>query len=38
MFSRAMLNGKGRLGKLVNARYPHIHPATLREYVRREKL
>ncbi|QRN96648.1 NmrA family NAD(P)-binding protein [Archangium violaceum] len=38
MFSRAMLNGKGRLGKLVNARYPHIHPATVREYVRREKL
>jgi nucleoside-diphosphate-sugar epimerase len=38
MFVRAMLNGKGKLGKLVNARYPHIHPATVREYVRQEKL
>jgi NmrA-like family len=38
MYWRAMLNGKGKLGPLVNARYPNLHPLTVREYVRREGL
>lgn len=33
MYWRAMLNGKGKLGALVNARYPAIRPTTVREYV-----
>jgi nucleoside-diphosphate-sugar epimerase len=38
MYWRAMLNGKGKLGQLVNSRYPHIRPMTVREYVQREGL
>ncbi len=38
MYWRAMLNGKAKLGQLVNSRYPHIRPLTVREYVRREAL
>lgn len=33
MYWRAMLNGKGKLGHLVNSRYPAIRPTTVREYV-----
>lgn len=36
MYWRAMLSGKGKLGPLINSRYPHIHPLTVREFVRRE--
>jgi nucleoside-diphosphate-sugar epimerase len=38
MYWRGMLSGKGKLGPLVNARYPHLHPLTVREYVGREGL
>jgi nucleoside-diphosphate-sugar epimerase len=38
MYWRAMLNGKGKLGPLSGARYPHIKPATVKEYVLREGL
>jgi len=38
MYWRAMLNGKGKLGQLVNSRYPQIRPLTVREYVKREAL
>ena len=36
MYWRAMLSGKGKLGALANARYPEIHPLTVREFVKRE--
>ncbi len=35
MYWRGMLNGKGRLGPLLNAQYPAIHPTGVREYVKR---
>ena len=38
MYWRGMFGGKGKLGPLVNARYPHIHPLTVRDYVTREGL
>jgi len=38
MYWRAMLNGKGKLGQLVNSRYPQIRPLTVREYVQQEGL
>ena len=38
MYWRAMLSGKGKLGALANARYPEIHPLTVREFVKREGL
>jgi nucleoside-diphosphate-sugar epimerase len=38
MYFRGMLSGKGRLGELINKRYPHLHPATVRDYIRHEKL
>ena len=34
MYWCAMLNGKGKLGPLMNARYPAIHPTGVREYVK----
>lgn len=34
MYWRAMLNGHGGLGPLMNARYPGIHPTGVREYVK----
>jgi uncharacterized protein YbjT (DUF2867 family) len=36
MYWRAMLSGKGKLGELVNARYPLGDLATVRDYIRRE--
>lgn len=33
MYWRAMLNGKGKLGPLMNAEYPDVHPTGVREYV-----
>lgn len=38
MYYRGMLNGKGKLAALVNGRYPHIRPTTVREYVALQKL
>lgn len=38
MYWRAMLNGKGKLGPLINAQYSHLVPLTVRDYVRRERL
>lgn len=35
MYWRGMLNGKGRLGPLMNERYPAIHPIRVREYTKR---
>jgi hypothetical protein len=35
MYWRGMLNGKGRLGPLMNERYPAIHPIGVREYTKR---
>lgn len=35
MYWRAMLNGKGKLSALSNARYPHIQPEGIAAYVRR---
>lgn len=35
---RGMLSGKGKLGPLVNARFPEIRPTTVAEYVRAERL
>lgn len=35
MYWRGMLNGKGKLGALSNARYPHIRPEGIAAYVRR---
>jgi len=35
MYWRAMLNGSGRLGPLMNDRYPNIRPTGVREYVAR---
>lgn len=32
MYWRAMLSGKGKLGPLMNERYPNIVPVTVREY------
>ena len=34
MYWRGMLSGKGKLGPLMNERYPSIHPVGVREYVR----
>ncbi|MFZ5556143.1 MAG: NmrA family NAD(P)-binding protein [Pseudomonadota bacterium] len=34
MYYRAMLNGKAKLGELVNDRYPHIRPTRAVEYFR----
>jgi hypothetical protein len=38
MYWRGMLNGKGKLGELANARYPGIKPLSVAEYVRAERL
>jgi nucleoside-diphosphate-sugar epimerase len=38
MYYRSMLNGEGKLGQLMNDRYPSIRPTTVREYVAREGL
>jgi hypothetical protein len=35
MYWRAMLNGSGQLGALMNERYPNIRPTGVREYVAR---
>lgn len=35
MYWRGMLNGKGKLGPLMNAQYPAIEPTGVREYVKR---
>lgn len=35
MYWRAMLNGKGKLGPLMNARYPAVRPTTVPEYVKK---
>ncbi|MCI0533924.1 MAG: NmrA family NAD(P)-binding protein [Verrucomicrobiales bacterium] len=35
MYWRGMLNGKGKLGPLMNAQYPAIHPTGVREYVKK---
>ena len=35
MYWRAMLNGSGKLGPLMNDRYPDIRPTGVREYVAR---
>lgn len=32
MYWRGMLNGKGKLGPLMNARYPEVHPTGVRGY------
>lgn len=34
MYWRGMLNGKGKLGPLMNAQYPAIHPTGVRQYVK----
>lgn len=34
MFWRGMLNGNGKLGPLMNARYPAIHPTGVRQYLK----
>lgn len=34
MYWRGMLNGKGRLGTLLNAQYPAIHPTGVRQYLK----
>jgi nucleoside-diphosphate-sugar epimerase len=34
MYWRGMLNGKGKLGPLMNAHYPAIHPTGVRQYVK----
>ncbi|MGD0840622.1 MAG: NmrA family NAD(P)-binding protein [Candidatus Acidiferrales bacterium] len=34
MYWRAMLNGKGKLGPLMNSTFPAIHPTGVREYVK----
>lgn len=36
MYYRSMLNGEGKLDSLVNERYPHIKPTTVRAYVEQE--
>lgn len=33
MYWRGVLNGKGKLGPVMNAQYPAIHPTGVREYV-----
>lgn len=33
MYWRALLNGHGALGALMNARYPGVQPTGVREYV-----
>ena len=33
MYWRGMLNGKGKLGSLMNAQYPTVHPTSVRGYV-----
>ncbi|MGB3634722.1 MAG: NmrA family NAD(P)-binding protein [Rubrobacteraceae bacterium] len=33
MYWRGMLNGKGKLGSLMNAQYPTVHPTGVRGYV-----
>lgn len=38
MYSRSMLNGEGKLERLMNDRYPSIQPTTVREYVAMEQL
>lgn len=38
MHWRAMRSGKGKLGPLLNDRYPHIRPTGVEAYVRAEKL
>jgi hypothetical protein len=38
MYSRSMLNGEGKLERLMNDRYRSIHPTTVREYVAMEHL
>ena len=35
MYWRAMLNGTGKLGPLMNDRYPDLRPTGVREYVAR---
>lgn len=35
MYWRAMLTGRGKLGPLMNDRYPDVHPIGVREYVSR---
>lgn len=34
MYWRGMLNGKGKLGSLMNAQYPAIHPVGVRQYLK----
>jgi nucleoside-diphosphate-sugar epimerase len=34
MYWRGMLNGKGKLGPLMNSQYPGIHPVGVRQYVK----
>jgi hypothetical protein len=34
MYWRAMLNGKGKLGPLMNSKFPAIHPIGVRAYVK----
>jgi nucleoside-diphosphate-sugar epimerase len=38
MYYRSMLNGEGKLDRLMNDRYPSIQPTTVRDYVAREGL
>jgi nucleoside-diphosphate-sugar epimerase len=38
MYYRSILNGQGKLDKLMNDRYPSIRPTTVREYVSWERL
>lgn len=37
-YLRSVLNGEGKLDKLMNERYPSIRPTTVREYVAQEGL
>lgn len=34
MYWRAMLSGKGKAPRVMNDRYPHVRPTSMREYVR----
>jgi hypothetical protein len=35
MYWRGMLNGKGKLGPLMNAKFPAIHPIGVQEYAKK---
>jgi hypothetical protein len=38
MYYRSVLNGEGKLDRLMNDRYPAIRPTTVRDYVAQERL